>query len=123
MSLKRNILANYASQTYVTLIGILMLPVYLRYMGAEAYGRVGFSTMPNALFQLLDMGLSRHWLGKLRAIGPASWTQLHCADCCAPSKVSFSLSRSWPLLPSCFCRTGSPVTGFPSSNSTLGSAD
>jgi O-antigen/teichoic acid export membrane protein len=53
MSLKRNILANYASQTYVTLIGILMLPVYLRYMGAEACGLVGFFTMLNALFQLL----------------------------------------------------------------------
>jgi O-antigen/teichoic acid export membrane protein len=58
MSLKRNILANYASQTYVTLIGILMLPVYLRYMGAEACGLVGFFTMLNALFQLLDMGLT-----------------------------------------------------------------
>lgn len=58
MSLRRNILANYTSQIYVTLIGILMLPVYLRYMGAEAYGLVGFFTMLNAWFQLLDMGLT-----------------------------------------------------------------
>jgi O-antigen/teichoic acid export membrane protein len=58
MSLKKNILASYASQIYVTLIGILMLPQYLKYMGAEAYGLVGFFTMLQAWFNLLDMGLT-----------------------------------------------------------------
>ena len=58
MSLKHNILANYASQIYVTLIGIVMLPLYLKYMGAEAYGLVGFFAMLQAWFQLLDMGLT-----------------------------------------------------------------
>lgn len=58
MSLKRNIGANYASQIYVTLIGIVMLPLYLKYMGAEAYGLVGFFAMLQAWFNLLDMGLT-----------------------------------------------------------------
>lgn len=58
MSLKRNILANYASQIYVTLIGIVMVPMYVRYMGAEAYGLVGFFAMLQAWFTLLDMGLT-----------------------------------------------------------------
>ena len=58
MSLKRNILASYASQIYVTLVGILILPLYLKYMGAEAYGLVGFFTMLQAWFHLLDMGLT-----------------------------------------------------------------
>jgi O-antigen/teichoic acid export membrane protein len=58
MSLKKNILANYASQIYVTLIGIVMLPMYVRYMGAEAYGLVGFFAMLQAWFNLLDMGLT-----------------------------------------------------------------
>jgi len=58
MSLKRNILANYASQIYVTLIGIVMLPVYIKYIGAETYGLVGFYAMLQAWFQLLDMGLT-----------------------------------------------------------------
>jgi O-antigen/teichoic acid export membrane protein len=58
MSLKCNILANYASQIYVTLIGIVMVPMYVRYMGAEAYGLVGFFAMLQAWFQLLDMGLT-----------------------------------------------------------------
>ncbi|MDQ0606597.1 O-antigen/teichoic acid export membrane protein [Variovorax sp. W1I1] len=58
MSLKRNILASYATQIYVTLIGILILPMYLKYMGAEAYGLVGFFTMLQAWFNLLDLGLT-----------------------------------------------------------------
>lgn len=58
MSLKKNIFANYVSQIYVTVIGIVMVPLYLKYMGAEAYGLVGFFSMLQAWFNLLDMGLT-----------------------------------------------------------------
>ena len=58
MSFKRNIIASYASQIYVTLVGIVILPMYLAHMGAEAYGLVGFFTMLQAWFNLLDMGLT-----------------------------------------------------------------
>lgn len=58
MSLRKNILANYASQLYVTAAGIVMVPLYIRYMGAEAYGLVGFFAMLQAWFNLLDMGLT-----------------------------------------------------------------
>ena len=58
MSIKRNILTNYVSQIYVTLIGIIMVPMYVHYMGMEAYGLVGFYAMLQAWFQLLDLGLT-----------------------------------------------------------------
>lgn len=58
MSLKRNIFASYASQIYATLIGIVMLPVFLRYMGSEAYGLVAFFAMLQVWFLLLGMGLA-----------------------------------------------------------------
>jgi O-antigen/teichoic acid export membrane protein len=58
MSFKRNIVANYVSQVYVTLIGIAIVPLYIKYMGAEAYGLVGFFAMLQAWFTLLDMGLT-----------------------------------------------------------------
>jgi O-antigen/teichoic acid export membrane protein len=57
-SLKRNIVANYVGQIYVTLIGILLMPAYVKYMGAEAYGLVGFYAMLQAWFMLLDIGLT-----------------------------------------------------------------
>lgn len=58
MSLKKNILANYISQVYVTVISFVMLPLYIKYMGAEAYGLIGFFAMLQAWFMLLDMGLT-----------------------------------------------------------------
>ena len=57
MSLKKNILASYMSQFYVMLVGIIMLPMYIKYMGAEAFGLVGFFAMLQVWFNLLDMGL------------------------------------------------------------------
>ncbi|MBI5920359.1 MAG: oligosaccharide flippase family protein [Betaproteobacteria bacterium] len=57
MSLKRNILANYLSQIYAAVIGVVMLPFYIQYMGAEAYGLVGFFALLQAWFLHLDMGL------------------------------------------------------------------
>lgn len=58
MSLKQNVFAGYISHIYVTVIGIVMVPLYLQYMTAEAYGLVGFFAMLQAWFNLLDMGLT-----------------------------------------------------------------
>lgn len=57
-SIKRNVLANYAAQTYSTVVSILIAPLYFHYMGMEAYGLIGFFTMLTVWFQLLDVGLS-----------------------------------------------------------------
>lgn len=58
MSIKRNIIANYVGQIYVTVIGILMVPLYIGHLGAEAYGLVGFFAMLQAGFNVLDLGLT-----------------------------------------------------------------
>jgi len=58
MKLKRNIIANYLSQGYSAAAGILTVPTYVKYMGAEAYGLVGFYGMLQAWFLILDAGLS-----------------------------------------------------------------
>lgn len=58
MSLTLNIAANYVSQFYVVIIGIIFVPVYLRLMGAEAFGLVAFFTLLQTWFQLLDVGLA-----------------------------------------------------------------
>ena len=57
-SFRTSVSVSYISQAYVSMVGILVMPVYLRLMGAEAYGLVGFFTMLQAWFQLLDFGLS-----------------------------------------------------------------
>ncbi|MBS0444568.1 MAG: oligosaccharide flippase family protein [Proteobacteria bacterium] len=58
MGIRRNIVASYANQAYVTLVSLVAVPFYLGYMGAEAYGLVGFFTTMQAWFMLLDVGLT-----------------------------------------------------------------
>lgn len=59
ISLKKNTIANYLGQFYNMFIGIFMLPFYSKYLGAEAYGLVGFFTMFTSIMMLLDMGFSQ----------------------------------------------------------------
>lgn len=53
-----NTLVSYASQIYLIIISLIVLPLYLKYMGTEAYGLVGFFSMLQGLFALLDLGLT-----------------------------------------------------------------
>jgi len=58
MSVKLNIGANYAGQLYSGLIGLAMVPVFLRIMHPETFALIGFFTMVQAWSQLLDLGMS-----------------------------------------------------------------
>jgi O-antigen/teichoic acid export membrane protein len=58
MSLRRNIAANYVGTAYSALSQLLIVPVYVRYMGVEAYGLVAFFALLQTWFQLLDLGIS-----------------------------------------------------------------
>lgn len=57
-SVKKNVAFNYIGRFYVAFIGILILPTYLKHMGAEAFGLVSFFTLLQSWMQLLDLGLS-----------------------------------------------------------------
>ncbi len=59
MTLKRNLIAGYAGQLYVALIGILMLPLFLTLLGRESYGLIGLFSSLQTVFLLLDLGLSQ----------------------------------------------------------------
>jgi O-antigen/teichoic acid export membrane protein len=56
--LKRTLFFAYTAQVYISLIGILLMPLFLRLMGAEAFGLIGFFLMLQAWLQLLDLGFS-----------------------------------------------------------------
>jgi len=58
MALKKNIIANYLGQFYLIIIGIVVVPFYLQYLGEEAYGLVGFFALVQSWMLLLDMGIS-----------------------------------------------------------------
>lgn len=57
-SVKRNIIANYLGGGWSAVMGLAFIPVYIRYVGIEAYGLIGVYASLQAWFALLDMGLS-----------------------------------------------------------------
>lgn len=55
--LKKNIAANFAGNAWQALMALAFIPLYIKFMGVEAYGLIGIFTMLQGLFVLLDMGL------------------------------------------------------------------
>ena len=58
MSLSRNLLAGLFNSIWSALLGLAVVPFYLKYLGIEAYGLIGFFATLQALLQLLDMGMA-----------------------------------------------------------------
>jgi len=56
-SLARNITANYLGRSWSALLGLLLIPLYLKYLGIEAYGLVGFFTSLTGMLGILDLGI------------------------------------------------------------------
>jgi O-antigen/teichoic acid export membrane protein len=58
MRLRENLLAGFANSVWSALVGLAVVPLYLKYLGIEAYGLIGFFVTTQALLQLLDMGIA-----------------------------------------------------------------
>ncbi len=55
-SLKRNVIANYVGKSWSAVLGIVLVPVYIKFVGIEAYGLVGFSATLASVMSLLNLG-------------------------------------------------------------------
>lgn len=58
MSLKKNVIANYLGQGWSALMGIVFVPLYIQYLGIEAYGLIGVFAILQAWMTMLDMGMT-----------------------------------------------------------------
>lgn len=56
--LKRNLVASFAGQGWSSLLSVAFIPLYIRYLGIEAYGLIGLFAVMQALLALLDMGMT-----------------------------------------------------------------
>ncbi|MBT8583026.1 oligosaccharide flippase family protein [Polynucleobacter paneuropaeus] len=59
MSLKKNIIANFFGQGWVAVMGFAFIPQYIKYLGIEAYGLIGFYAVMQSWLTLFDMGISQ----------------------------------------------------------------
>jgi O-antigen/teichoic acid export membrane protein len=57
MSLKRNVLANYFGQAYAAVMALAFVPLYIKYLGIEAYGLIGLFVVIQAWLSLFEMGM------------------------------------------------------------------
>ncbi len=59
MQTKINIISNYFGQGWSVIVGLVSVPLYIKFMGIEAYGLVGFSTLIISLSNsIFDFGFS-----------------------------------------------------------------
>ncbi|HET7766011.1 MAG TPA: oligosaccharide flippase family protein [Burkholderiales bacterium] len=58
MRIGRNLAAGFASSVWTALVGLAVIPFYVRYLGQEGYGLIAFLTTAQAVFQILDLGLA-----------------------------------------------------------------
>ncbi|MEJ2672821.1 MAG: oligosaccharide flippase family protein [Deltaproteobacteria bacterium] len=56
--IKHNIVANFLGTGWTAIVTLGFVPLYIHFMGIEAYGLVGFFAVLMGVFSLLDMGLS-----------------------------------------------------------------
>ncbi len=57
MQTARNYLAGLSNSIWSALVTLAVVPFYLKYLGIEAYGLVGFLVFTQGIVQLLDVGL------------------------------------------------------------------
>ena len=56
--LKSNLIANYAGKGWGALMALAFVPLYIRLLGIESYGLIGFFATLQSVFALLDYGLN-----------------------------------------------------------------
>lgn len=56
--IKNNILANFMGNSWTALMSLIFVPLYVKFIGIDAYGLVGFYAMIRLFSGALDLGLS-----------------------------------------------------------------
>jgi O-antigen/teichoic acid export membrane protein len=57
LNLRANLLANYAGQGWRALMNVLFIPIYVHYLGVEAYGLVGLYSLLQNCLTMVDVGM------------------------------------------------------------------
>ncbi len=58
MKLGINMLAGVANSAWTAVVNLIVVPFYIKYLGIDAYGLIGFFATLQVMLQLLDLGLT-----------------------------------------------------------------
>ena len=56
-TLQKNVIANYIGKIWSGGLNILLIPIYIKFLGIEAYGLVGFFASLSSVLGILDLGI------------------------------------------------------------------
>ncbi|MDR3415436.1 MAG: oligosaccharide flippase family protein [Nevskia sp.] len=92
-SVKRNIVANYLGGAWSALMGLAFVPLYIRYLGIEAYGLIGVFTLLQSWLALLDLGLTPTISREMARFQAGAHTPQSIRDLmCSVERVYFGLA-------------------------------
>jgi len=70
LSVRRNVVANFAGHGWSAALQLVLVPLYIHFLGIEAYGLVSFYAVLMATMQIFDLGLAQTLNRELaRALG------------------------------------------------------
>ncbi len=69
VSLKKNVIANYFGAGWTALMTLAFVPLYIRYLGIEAYGLIGIYTILQAWLSILDLGMTPSLSREMAGLG------------------------------------------------------
>jgi O-antigen/teichoic acid export membrane protein len=58
MRIGRNLIAGLGGSLWTALVGLAVIPFYVRYLGLDGFGLIGFLATAQAIIQILDLGLA-----------------------------------------------------------------
>jgi O-antigen/teichoic acid export membrane protein len=56
--IKKNIFFNFLGQSWSALLSLVFTPIYIKYLGIESYGLIGFFTILTSIFTIVDTGIT-----------------------------------------------------------------
>jgi O-antigen/teichoic acid export membrane protein len=59
MSVQKNVISNYIGRAILTILSIVFIPIYIKYLGIEAYGLIGIYTILTSMMMLVDVGMGQ----------------------------------------------------------------
>lgn len=80
MTVRRNMIANLVGKGWTGLMSLVFVPIYIRLLGMEAYGLIGFFVSLQAVLTILDMGLSTTITRELARLSAAEGTEQESKD-------------------------------------------
>lgn len=106
VSIKKNIVANLVGKFWAASIAILLIPQYIKYLGIESYGLIGFYSTLSGSMAVLDFGLSVTLNRELAKLKSQNRSIKDLRD------LTFSLERIYWLIGIVICLLIFALSGF-----------